>query len=109
MRWLKHAFAVEPDGPAEPTGSEREIAERVCREVVRRRMATPALMFLEISRPLNYLGSQAMHFFAPIVTALVEKDGYRTFAAFLERRGSIDYLCRQIEALEAEQHDADRS
>lgn len=109
MRWLKHAFAVEPDGPAEPTDAEQAIAVRVCREIVRRRMTTPALTFLEICRPLNYLGAQAMHFFGPVVTALVERDGYRTFAGFLERRGSIDYLCRQIEAIEAQRDEADRS
>ncbi len=114
MQWLKHAFAVEPEGPAEPTDAERAIADRICREVVRRRMATPALMFLEMCRPLNYLGSQAMHFFGPIATVLVDKEGYCTFAAFLERRGSMDYLCHKIEAFEAEtnrsgEQDPDRS
>lgn len=101
MRWLKHAFAVDPDGPAEATDAERAVAARLCREIVRRRMATPALMFLEMCRPLNYLGSQAMHFFAPVATTLFNAHGYRTFARFLERRGSIDYLCREIEAMEA--------
>jgi len=101
VRWLKHAFAVDPDGPAEATDAERAVAARLCREIVRRRMATPALMFLEMCRPLNYLGSQAMHFFAPVATTLFNAHGYRTFAGFLERRGSIDYLCREIEAMEA--------
>lgn len=103
MKWLKHAFAVEPDGPAEPTEPQRVVIERVLRAIVRRRMATPALMLLETTRPLNYLGAQAMHFLAPVVTAVVDQEGYEEFAAFLERRGSVDYLCGQIEALEAEQ------
>jgi len=102
VSWLKHAFAVEPQRPAEPSDAQRAIVDRVCREVVRRRMTTPALMFLEMGRPLNYLGAQAMHFFAPVVTALVDNDGYRQFALFLEHRGSIDYICRRMETLEAE-------
>ena len=105
MRWLKHAFAVDPDGPAEATDAERAVAARLCREIVRRRMATPALMFLEMCRPLNYLGSQAMHFFAPGVWAVARQrtyEQYKLFAAFLERRGSMDYLERRIEELELE-------
>lgn len=104
MKWkhIKHAFAVDPPGPAEPTDQQREIVERVCREVTRRHLATPALLFLEMSRPLNYVGAQVMHFFRPILAAVASTGGYEAFAAFLEKRGSIDYICRRIEAIEAE-------
>ena len=108
MKWLKHAFAVEPDGPAEPTDAQQAVVHEVCRAIVRRRMTTPALMFLEMTRPLNYLAAQTMHFFAPVLTAVVDREGYRQFAEFLEHRGSVDYLCRQIEALEAEEDEPDR-
>ncbi len=108
MQWLKHAFAVDPEGPEEPTDAQREIVDRVCREVVRRRMSTPALMFLEMSRPLNYLSSQAMHFFNPILAIVADTQSYTEFAKFLERRGSIDYMCRRIEAIEAD-HNHERT
>ncbi|HUG93407.1 MAG TPA: hypothetical protein VML55_21390 [Planctomycetaceae bacterium] len=99
---LSHAFAVEPPGAAEPTEPERAAVERVCREVVRRHLTTPALAFLQMSQPLNYLASQAMHFFLPIVSAVVDTEGARHFAEFLEHRGSIEYICRRLEALEDE-------
>jgi hypothetical protein len=102
LAWLQHAFAVDPPGPAEPTEPQREVTERLCREVVRRRMTTPALMALEMSRPLNYLGSQALVFFRPFLQAITDADGHRHLAEFLEHRGSVEYLCRHIEALEAE-------
>ena len=125
-QWIQHAFAVDPGVPtpagkdgsgSEPnrdesvpdaerlSASERQIVDQVCIEVVRRRLATPALAFLEMSRPLNYLGSQTMHFFAPIVTGLVGGEGYSIFAKFLERRSAIDILCARIEQLE---RDAER-
>lgn len=107
MRWLKHAFAVEPSGPAEPTPEQERVIDRLCRELVRRHLTTPALLFLEMSRPMNYLGAQAMHFFSPFISAVTDAQGHRHFAAFLERRGSIDYLCRRIEQLEAEANEAD--
>ena len=100
--WLKHAFAVEKPGPAEPTPQQKEIVDKVCRQIVKRHLATPSLVFLEMSRPLNFIGSQVMHFFAPFVSALTDSEGHLHFALYLEQRGSIDYICRRIEELEDE-------
>jgi hypothetical protein len=99
MHWLKHAFAVET-GPAEPTPEQEAVVEKLCREIVRRRLVSPALVFLEMSRPLNFLGAQALHFLAPLISAVTDDAGHRHFAAFLERRGAIDLLCERIQALE---------
>jgi hypothetical protein len=101
-QWLRDAFAVDPPGPAEPTDAQRPVIDTVCREVVRRGLTTPALMFLEMSRPLNYVGSQAMGFLQPIVAAVIDTRKYALFAEFLERRGSIEYLSSRLQALEQE-------
>lgn len=100
--WFRHAFAVDPAGAAEPTADQQGPVDRICREIVKRHLTTPALITLEALQPMNYVGSQAMHFFQPFVSVFVNTDGYRHFAAFLERRGSVEYLCRRIEELEAE-------
>lgn len=97
-QWLKHAFAIDTDDAAELPEGERRVVDRLCREVVRRDLVVPALMFLEMSRPLNYLGAQALHFFQPMLGALVDSDAPKHFASFLERRGAIDALCRTLEA-----------
>jgi hypothetical protein len=102
VQWLKHAFAVEKPGPVAPTETQRPAVERVCREIVRRRLTTPALFGLELVQPLNYVGAQALHFFAPVLSIFSNSQGHREFAEFLEHRGSIDYICRRVEALEAE-------
>ena len=99
MNWLRHAFAVDPPGPAEPTDAQRPIVERVCSEVVRRRLAVPALFFLEMSRPLNSLAAQTIYFFSPVLSAVLTGNEHQRFAEFLDRRGSVDYLCRRIEEL----------
>jgi hypothetical protein len=103
---LRHAFAIEDAASFEPTEREYAIAEKLCQEVVRRRMTVPALMLLEMSRPLNYLGAQALHFFQPFGTVLVDPGAWETFAGFIERRGSVEYLCRLIEDLEADRPEA---
>lgn len=99
MNWIRHAFALDPPGPAEPTEAERPIVDRLCREVVRRRLTVPAIAFLEMSRPLNFLAANTLHYFAPILSALGTGEDHRRFAEF-QRRGSIEHLCRRIEELE---------
>jgi len=100
--WLKHAFAVDPPGPCEPTPAQREVVERLCRVIVLRRMATPALLGLELARPLNYMGSQAMHFFHPMISAFIPAQGWKHVAEYLEHRGAAEWIRLRIEEIEAE-------
>ena len=100
-KWLKHAFAIDSPGPMIPNEMQRALAEKICRAIVRRRLTAPALFTLEMSRPLNYVSAQFLHFLQPFVTVLANKEEYQNLTLFLEQRGSIDYLCGRIEALEA--------
>lgn len=95
-QWLKHAFAVN-DGPLEPTPEQAALVDKLAHEVVRRGMTVPALTFLEMSQPLNYVTAQAIHFFTPMISAVVETNSHQALAEFLEHRGSIEYVCQAIE------------
>jgi hypothetical protein len=106
MNWFRQAFALDPPGPLAPTDEEREVVERLCRILVRRRMQVPALAFLEMSRPLNRVAAQALYFFQPVASLALTGDDYNRFARFLEKSGSIDYLCRRIEDLAADAPDS---
>jgi hypothetical protein len=109
VEWFKQAFAIDPPGPAQPTDPQRALVDRLCREVVRRRMTTPAHMLLEMGRPLNYLSAQVMHFFQPFVTALADPAAYDQLSTFLEQRGSIEYISQRLQAIEATAHTDARS
>ena len=102
MQWLRHAFAIDPPGPAQPDPAERILVDKICSEVVRRRLTTPALLLLEMSRPLNYVSAQFLHFLQPFLSVLGNTADADRFARFLERRGSIEYIADRIEALDAE-------
>jgi len=102
MTWLKNAFAVDPPGPKQPTEDQSRVIDKVCRAVVRRRLTTPAIVALQMSRPLNYLGSQAMHFFRPILASVTDTEGLRHFAEYLEHRGSFEYILDRLEEIEGE-------
>ena len=98
---FKHAFAFEKIEDFDPDERDQELIEVVCQEVVKRGMATPATLFLESTRPLNYVGSQTMVFFEPVMRAVLRNpQAWERFSKILEHRGSIEYLCRRIEALD---------
>ena len=102
LDWLKHAFAIEREGAVEPTETQREVVDRLCRQVAERGLTTPALIFLESVRPLNFVSSQTLQFFAPILSVVADPQACEDLAAFLEHRGSVDFLCKRIEELERE-------
>ncbi len=109
MEWLKDAFAIEAPGPAKPTEAQRLFVDRLCREIVRRRMSTPAQLLLEMGRPLNYVSAQLMHFFQPFLTVVTDGAAYDQLSSFLEQRGSIEYISGRLEAVEAEGAERNRS
>jgi hypothetical protein len=99
--WLKHAFAIEKAESFDPNPRQREIVDRLCRHVVQRGLTTPALLFLETVRPLNYVSAQTLQFFSPFLSVVVDAQGCQEFAEFLEHRGAIEFLCLRIEAIES--------
>jgi len=98
--FLRNAFALDDGKPCEPSPEQRAVLERLSAEIAKRRMTGPALAFLEMSRPLNGLGAAVVQFFTPIASILARPESLRDFAAFLEKRGSIDVLCGMLEAAE---------
>ena len=102
--WCAHAFAVEsPDAPFDD--GERQLADRLAGFVVRRRMTSPALMALESSRPLSFLGSQFLVFLAPFATLLFSSQEYQRLTRLLERRRGLDLVVDAIVARENERLD----
>lgn len=96
LDWLKRAFAVDPPGPAEPDPQERAALESILAEIARRRMTGPAILFLESMRGMNAIASQAMVFLQPFATVVLDQARYDALARYLERRGSIDWICDEL-------------
>ena len=93
---MRHAFAVEPEGqPLSP--EDVALLERVTATVVERGMATPAILFLESVGPMNFLGSQALHFFTPILEVVFTQRDVERVALLLERRDTLSRLGAMIE------------
>ena len=97
---LRHAFAVRPE--AQPLAIEDvQLLERIAEVIVKRRMAAPATMFLESIGPMNFLGSQALHFITPIIDCAFNVKEVEQVARLLERRDTVSRLIAIIEATSA--------
>src|SRR6185437_3713948 len=97
---LRHAFAVQPE--TQPLAIEDvQLLERIAETIVKRGMAAPATMFLESMGPMNFLGSQALHFITPIIDCAFNVKEVEQVARLLERRDTVTRLIAIIEAKSA--------
>lgn len=87
-----------------------EICQALAERVAQFGLITPALLFLEMHRPVSFLGSQLMHFFSPIVGVFF--DTFEDYAFFFEDRTNVDLLMRKLEEVakrQDEEEDAARA
>lgn len=91
---LKHAFATEGE---KITDSDNALIVKLSDYVVKRNMSVPAIMFLESVRPLNFVNSQTMVFFKPIISRFFTRVEYDKLATIMEKREVIDLLIKEIE------------
>lgn len=97
---LRHAFAVQSEN--QPLAMEDvQLLERIAEVIVKRGMAAPATIFLESMGPMNFLGSQALHFITPIIDCAFNVKEVEQVAQLLERRDSVTRLIAIIEAKSA--------
>lgn len=93
---LQRAFATESE-PIPLSVEAVELMERVADAIVKRGMAAPATVFLESMGPMNFLGSQALHFLTPIIEFAFNAKEVEQVAKLLERRDTISRLIVLIE------------
>lgn len=80
---------------------ENAVLEKLARKVVDKGMTVPAILFLESVKPLNYIGSQAMVFFEPMVQTIFNFKDYDTIRVALEKRETLEILLLKIEDYDA--------
>jgi len=82
--------------------SERDIIfiRRVADRIHRSGLVTPAIFFLELTKPLSLIGSHVKIFFGPIINAFINTEGYYKAAELFEEPANVELLIREIEKLE---------
>ncbi|MGI6643962.1 MAG: hypothetical protein ACOX3V_08240 [Bacillota bacterium] len=92
----------------EPIDAKRrdEIIEAIAKKVQQYGMLVPAIFFLEMNKPLSYIGGQAMHFFSPIASVVFQT--FEDYAYFFDDRQNVELLIQRLEALSLEEEEANR-
>jgi hypothetical protein len=80
----------------------QELIARLAKKIAEMRLSTPAIFFLESMKPLSFLGSQALVFLQPIVTAFFNPKEYTQLTEMLEDRKNVEKLICEIERVDAE-------
>ena len=90
-----------PGSPEAEAQADDELLDRIARATVKWGMSVPAIFLLESSKPLNFVGSQFLHFLSPIVHTVLNARDLDRLAVLLERRETVEDLIRRIEKAEA--------
>ncbi len=80
------------------------LISKIAQKVVDLRLSPVAIVFLESSKPLTFLGNQLMIFMQPFYRAFFSYQEYEEITAMLEDRNNIERLICAIEHLEEERH-----
>jgi len=94
--------------PKGPLGEDdpRRLLTRLAEEVVARQLSVPAVFFLELMKPLAFLGSQTLVFFGPFLTLIFPENRFYSFTELIEEPDNVEFLIREIERLEGSRGDA---
>ena len=50
-----------------------------------------------MNKPLSFIGSQALHFFTPMIGAFVDENRVTEYATLLEDRANLELLLQKLE------------
>ena len=75
--------------------------QRLAEKIHSSGFVTPAIFFLEMTKPLALLGSHALVFFGPILNTFIQSENYYRTIQVFEEPENIELLLQMIEALEA--------
>ena len=79
---------------------DRIFLEKVAKKIHQHGLVTPAVFFLELTKPLSLLGSHFLIFFGPIINSFVQAENYYRTVQVFEEPKNVELLLNIIEELE---------
>jgi hypothetical protein len=97
---VRHGLAMNP--PLVPTDADQKIIDKIAAYIIKRKMTTAAILFLETGKPLNFVASQFLVFIQPFATFLLNQQEYERFTRILEHRQGVELLIQAINRADTE-------
>ena len=79
---------------------EEELIKLKAKKIVDRHLSVPSILFLDITKPLNFIGSQFLNFFGPFIEPFFSRGQFYEYTKMLEKRENIEKILFEIEKME---------
>lgn len=84
------------------TEQQAQLLEAIAQRIHRYRLEAPAVLFLEMHKPLAFIGSQAFLVASPIFAAFIGMSQVEAFAELISEPAHLELLIQRIEELALE-------
>ncbi|MEK7871215.1 MAG: hypothetical protein AAB244_02425, partial [Nitrospirota bacterium] len=78
------------------------LLERIAAQVAKRKMTDPVILLVESCGPMNFIGSQFIHFLRPILDIACNTKEIKRLATILEKRNSLPLFAKILERMRDE-------
>lgn len=100
---------METDINTPLTDTQRDaIIDSISQKIIGRRLEAPAVLFLEMHKPLSFLASQSLLVAMPFIGHLLGPDKISDLSKLLKDRNNVERLISRIEELSMERDDTSR-
>jgi hypothetical protein len=77
-----------------------QLIEQLAKQISRWRLTMPAILLLQVTRPLSFIASQGLLLCQPLLSLVYDAPRVADYAELLADRANIDRLVSQLEAEE---------
>jgi hypothetical protein len=88
------------------TQRRQQLIDRMALRIADLRLTAPAILFLEMNKPLAFLGAQFLLALQPFLNIGMKDTDLRDLALLLEDRQGVDDLIDRLESIRSEQPSA---
>lgn len=86
--------------PYSITNEDRDsIIDKVARKTINYGLETPAIILLEMGKPLSFFGAQGIIMIEPFLAPFLGKSRLNKLSAFFDNRHNIELLIQKLEEL----------
>lgn len=92
------------DDLGEPLSEEetRQVIDETAEAIVKRRLEAPAVLFLEMNKPISYVAGQALIVAMPFLGPILGPERMARFSRLLQERENVERLIQRIEQMSEE-------
>ncbi len=98
---IKEIFSFNSrSGELSLTPEDKLFLEKIAKKIHQYGLVTPAIFFLEMTKPLSLLGSHFLVFFGPVINSFIQSENYYRTVQVFEEPKNVEVLLTMIEELD---------